>query len=457
MKEKESSNQNQVIWNNILNDLSLIYSDEVFQENFAYIKKPYKIENGIFFLLVENDFIKRKISDFYIDKIKEISQKYSEEKIFFEFISEKEIKKNEIKEKNDLLENQKINFNSFHQGNLDPEYTFENFVSGESNNFAFQMAKKVAESNKVETNPLYIFGSVGLGKTHLMQAIGNHFLKKNINKKVLYIKADSFIEDFTHQLKKEKMEDFNNKYRNIDVLLIDDIQMMSEAKRTQMEFFKLFDFLNLNKKQIVITSDKPISELNDIMERLTNRFKAGLVVDVKKPDSQHRLNILKKKFFEIQGNSLIKKEILEFISSNFYDNIREMEGALLRLMNYTNFHNMEINLKNTIHSLKPLLKTKKKPLKEEIDFEKIKSVLSEVYNIEVRDFVSKKRYSNLTLPRCVAIYFMKNIQNISYKNISFLFKKKYSTIVKSFKKIEKQISFDKQLRDIVQLVSDKIN
>ncbi|MBP3059228.1 chromosomal replication initiator protein DnaA [Texas Phoenix palm phytoplasma] len=457
MKEKELSNQNQVIWNNILNDLSLIYSDEVFQENFAYMKKPYKIENGIFFLLVENDFIKRKISNFYIDKIEEISKKYSEEKIFFEFISKKEIKNDLVQENNDFLENKKINFNSFHQGNLDPEYTFENFVSGESNNFAFQMAKKVAESNKFFVNPLYIFGSVGLGKTHLMQAIGNYFLKKNPKKKVLYIKADSFIEDFTHQLKKEKMEDFNNKYRNIDVLLIDDIQMMSEAKRTQMEFFKLFDYLNLNKKQIVITSDKPISELNDIMERLTNRFKAGLVVDVKKPDSKHRLNILRKKFFEIQGNSLIKKEILEFISSNFYDNIREMEGALLRLMNYTNFHNMEINLKNTINSLEPLLKTKKKPLKEELDFEKIKSVLSEVYNIEIRDFVSKKRYSNLTLPRCVAIYFMKNIQNISYKNISFLFKRKYSTIVKSFKKIEKQIAVDKQLRNILQLVSDKIN
>ncbi|KND62494.1 DnaA ATPase domain-containing protein, partial [Candidatus Phytoplasma phoenicium] len=258
--------------------------------------------------------------------------------------------------------------------------------------------------------------------------------------------------------RKEKMEEFNQKYRNIDVLLVDDIQIMSEARRTQIEFFKLFDYLNLNKKQIVVTSDKPISELYNIMERLTNRFKAGLVVDIQKPDSKHRLDILKKKIFELQGENLkLKKEILEFISSHFDENIREMEGALLRLLNYTQIYGLEINLQNTMNSLKPLLKTKKNVFEEESNVEKIKNIVSKFYNINVRDLISKKKHSKYTIPRHITFYLIKTLNNLSFKMISFLFDRKYSSILKAFKKIKKKIEEEEELKKVIKLLLTKIN
>ncbi|WP_284928451.1 chromosomal replication initiator protein DnaA [Candidatus Phytoplasma sp. AldY-WA1] len=455
MEEKKLSKNE--IWENILKDLSFICSEKVFEETFSNIKL-YKIEDESFFILVDNEFIKNKILHNYLNKIDNISKKYSQEKISFRFISEQEILKEEKKIKK--KENKKIDSSDYYQGNLESKYTFDNFVPGTSNMFAFEMAKKIANSEKIEINPLYIFGSVGLGKTHLMQAIGNHILEKKSNKKVLYIKADEFIEDFTNKLRKEKIDEFNNKYRSIDVFLVDDIQIMSEATRTQMEFFKIFDYLNLNKKKIVITSDKSVLELKNIMERLTNRFKAGLVVDIKKPDLKHRLDILKKKIFSIQGegeNIQLKKEILNFISSNFYDNIREMEGALFRLLNYFQIYKLEINLKNTKEALEPLLKNKKNVSEEEINSEKIKKIVSNFYNINIRDLVGDKKNSKYTLPRHITIYFLKKINNISFKTIGFIFNKKYSSIFKAYKRIEEKIEQNEELKKVVEFILKKIN
>ncbi|MDO8168009.1 chromosomal replication initiator protein DnaA [Candidatus Phytoplasma melaleucae] len=444
----------QDIVDKVLQELSLIYSKEVFEENFASMKTPYKVEDGIIFILVENEFIKNKLFNIYSNQINEISKKYSHNKIIFKFISHKEIKKT------NSVVTQKMPPDSCYYGKLEPKYNFDNFVVGSSNIFAFKIAKKIADDEEVLVNPLYIFGDVGLGKTHLMHSIGNYILKKNPQKKILYIKADGFIEDFTNQLKENKMEDFNNKYRNIDLLLIDDIQIMADAKRTQIEFFKLFDYLNLNKKQIVITSDKPISQLNNIMERLTNRFKAGLVGDIKKPNFQHCLEILKKKLFVIQGKNNIKltKEILSFISAHFNDNIREMEGALLRLVNYIQVYGLEINLKNTIAALEPLLKNKNNISKEEINVGQIQNIISEFYNIKIRSLISKQRHRKYTLPRDVSIYFIKKTNNISNEMIGFLFNKRHaSTISKSYRRIEKKMKDNEELKKTIEIILKKIN
>jgi chromosomal replication initiator protein len=444
------------IWEKILIDLSNIYSKEVFEENFLYMVKPYKIEKEVFFILVENEFIRKKIFSIYLDQIKEISKKYTREKIFFKFLLREEILKND---KKFFLSEKKIDYNLFNKENLEINYNFDNFIEGESNFFAFQMCKKIANSEVVNVNPLYIFGSVGLGKTHLLYSIGNFIFKKKPHKKILYIKADAFIEEFANQLKKENMEEFKNKYRNIDILLIDDIQMMSDAKRTQVEFFKIFDYLNLKKKQIVITSDKPISELNNIMERLTNRFQAGLIVDIKKPDRQHCLDILKKKILQFQAKKTkFKKEVLEFISSHFCDNIREMEGALLRILNYSQIYDLEISLQNTILSLGPLLKNKQDLSEEKKFLEKIKKKISEFYNINFYELINKKRHSKFILPRHIAIYVMKIFGNISFKKISFFLNRKYSSVFKAFKKIENKIkNDDKELKKVIDIILKKIN
>ncbi|WCA22549.1 chromosomal replication initiator protein DnaA [Candidatus Phytoplasma oryzae] len=461
MEKKEFLSKEEKIWFNIFNNLSLIYSKEVFEENFSYIKKPYKIEKGIFFILVENEFIKRKMYDIYLNKIEEISKKYTNEKFYFKFITcDDEIIKNDQNKKNNIIEQNELenNISFLNNDNLNVNYNFENFVEGNSNFFALKMAKKIAESEDILINPLYIFGSVGLGKTHLLHSIGNFISKKKTYKKILYIKADDFVEDFTNQLRKERMEYFKSKYRNIDVLLVDDIQMMSEAKRTQIEFFKIFDYLNFNKKQIVITSDKPITELSNIMERLTNRFKAGLIVDIKKPDSKHCFDILEKKIFALQGyKNKFKKDVLKFISFNFCDNIREMEGALLRILNYAQIYDLKVNLKNTIVSLEPLLKNKTLISGEKIYLDKIQKIISEFYNINIEDLQSKKRHNKYTLPRHVTIYIMKIFNNLSFKKIGLFLNRKYSSIFKAFIKIENKIKINNDLKRSVTIILKKIN
>lgn len=500
------------IWEIILNELSKIYSDEVFKETFSNIKKINQIEEKII-ISVETEFIKNKIYKMYFEKIKKITKLKFEEKIIIEFVSEKnkknsnfddekkhfenlkeklenenknyfskiennenndefqnnkyfeKIEKEQIEtktdnEKNVEIENRKISFNKYNYGNTNPKYSFDNFVVGKSNNFAFKIAKKIAEEKKVTTNPLYIFGKAGIGKTHLIQAIGNHILKKTHSaKKVLYVKADGFIEEFTNQLRKAKMEDFNEKYRDIDLLLVDDIQIMAGATRTQMEFFKLFDYLYLNQKQIVITSDKQASELKNIMIRLTSRFEAGLMVDIQSPDFNHRLNILKKKIleFEPQNPLKIKKDVLDLIASSFVNNVREMEGALLRLLNYAQTFGYDIDINIANEALELLIKSKKSVSYDEDVLEKIKSVVSNFFNISVRDLMSKKRQQKYTLPRHIAMYLIKELKDIPYNIVGSFFKRNHSAVFKAYQKIKKNSQSDYELKKSLELILKKIN
>ncbi|MDV3148860.1 MAG: DnaA/Hda family protein, partial [Pigeon pea little leaf phytoplasma] len=388
----------------VVEELSLRCSPEVFKANFINMKNPYKIEKNTIFILV-SDFIKTKIILMnYLDLINEISKKYSDNDIFFKFLSDKDLLTNSDKsniidtnnsdnfDKNKSLnidsfdlKEFNLNYNDNYSTGLEAKYNFDNFVIGESNDFTFRIAKKTAnEEILLRANPLYIFGDVGLGKTHLMHAIGNFMIQKNTNKKILYVKAEGFMEEFTSKLKQDKMDEFHFKYRNLDVLLIDDIQMMENAKYTQIEFFKLFDHLNSQRKQIVITSDKPVTQLKKIMGRLTNRFQSGLVGDIKKPDQQHCLRIIQKKLLLMPSNlrNKLNKEVLYFISSHFGDNIRELEGVLLRLLNYTQIYGFEMNLTNSLIALEPLLKNKNNISPEETDIRKIQKVVSRSFNIK---------------------------------------------------------------------------
>ncbi|MFP7699548.1 chromosomal replication initiator protein DnaA [Candidatus Phytoplasma pyri] len=444
------------IWEKILEEISKIYSDKVFNETFKNTKKVYKYENKIIFILTENEFIKNKIYKIYLSKINEISKIFfKEENLNFKFITKNEI--NEIKEE----KIDKKEYNIYNYGNLNQKYNFKNFIIGESNKFAFEMSKKISENEKIKINPLYIFGNVGLGKTHLLHSIGNKIIENNKEKKVLYVKADEFIEDFINQLKEEKIENFKLKYRNIDVLLMDDIQIMSEAKRTQIEFFKLFDYLYLNNKQIVITSDKNTSELKNIMSRLISRFEAGLIIDIKKPDFKHRINILNQKMYEFEIKKIkINKEILELIASCFVNNIREMEGALLRLFNYIQTYKDEIDLNIAKEILKPLLKGKinnfkNKSYKKKY-LEKINIIISSFYNIEINELLGKKKHQKYTLPRHISMYLSKKLYKFSYNEIGNFFKKNHSAISKGCKKIEKNIEQNTEFKKSVDFIIKKI-
>lgn len=448
-------NEYDQLWQKIHSDLETIYSEELYTDVFEPLKKVHKYTKDQVYILVPNEFIKNRINRFYVGKINELSQKYRQEPIRFNFVTESELISEET-----LISPEKNLDLKYRPGDLNRSYTFDNFVVGKSNNFAFRMAMKVADQPGIVANPLYIFGDVGLGKTHLMQAIGNYILDNDPQKKVLYVKADSFIEDFTNLLRKDRMDEFNQKYRSFDVLLVDDIQIMGGATKTQMEFFKLFDFLYQQNRQIVITSDKPASELKNIMSRLTSRFEVGLTVDIQVPDLEHRIEILKRKLATESSDIYeIPSEVLEFIASSFVTNIRELEGALKRVLFYCLTNNIDLTLESVNEALEPLLKTKRKSSSlSENNYDLIQSIVSDFYGITVDDLIGKKRHLKYTLPRHIAMYIIKSKYNLPYKTIGQLFgNRDHSTILAACEKIENEMKQDRNLKLAIETINKKIN
>ena len=444
-----------LLWLKILNDLESTFNEETYADVFEPLKSTHKYANGHVYVLVASEFIKNRINRLYLTKINELAAKYNGSPIRFKFVTESELLPEET------LTSPERNLGlKYRPGNLNATYTFDNFVVGKSNMFAFRMAMKVADQPGAVANPLYIFGDVGLGKTHLMQAIGNYILDQNINQKVLYVKADGFIEDFANLLKKERMEDFNSKYRDIDILLVDDIQIMGGATKTQMEFFKLFDYLYQQNKQIVITSDKPASELKNIMTRLTSRFEVGLTVDIQVPDLEHRIEILKRKLAtESSDIHDIPSEVLDFIASSFVTNIRELEGALKRVLFYCLTNNLELTVESVNEALEPLLKTKRKSDSlNENNYDRIQSIVSDFYGISLEDLIGKKRHSKYILPRHIAMFLIKSRYNIPYKTIGTLFgDRDHSTVLAACEKIDNDIKQDPTLKLAVDTIVKKVD
>jgi len=442
------------LWQKILVELENTLAEETFQDAFSDLKKTHKYSNGHIFVIVPNDFIKNRINQFYLDKINELAEFYHEKKIRFKFVTE-----DELLPEDNIVSPEKNLERKYRSGNLNATYAFDNFVVGKSNNFPFRMAMKVSDQPGMVANPLYIFGDVGLGKTHLMQAIGNYILDSNVEAKVLYVKADTFIEDFSTHVRQDKMHEFYAKYHDLDVLLIDDIQILAGAQKTQMEFFKLFDLLYQQNKQIVITSDKPASELKDIMSRLTTRFEVGLSVDIQVPEQELRIEILKRKLLsETSDLDDIEPEVLEFIAASFVSNIRELEGALKRVLFYALANDLKLNLDTTKEALEPLLKTRNKSNNiSENNFDKIQSVVSDFYGISVADLIGKSRKSKHVLPRHIAMYIIKNNYNVPYATIGTLFGgRDHSTVLTACEKIENELKLDQSLKLAINTINKKV-
>ena len=444
-----------ILWQTILSELEQTYDEDTFGEVFEPLQTIHQVLNNVIYILVPNEFIKNRIQRLYLSKIQDLAKIHSGETLRFKFLLE-----NELEPEYDLVSPDLDLENRYRLGNLNGSFRFDNFVVGKSNMFAFRMAMKVADQPGVVANPLYIFGDVGLGKTHLTQAIGNYILDNAAHAKVLYVKADSFIEDFANLLKRQKMDDFHLKYRDMDVLLVDDIQIMGGATKTQMEFFKLFDILYQQNKQIVITSDKPASELKNMMSRLTSRFEVGLSVDIQIPDLEHRIEILKRKLSsETSQSEAMSYDVLNFIASSFVTNIRELEGALKRVLFYALTNNIDITIEHAQEALEPLLKTRRKSNQlNENNYDRIQSVVSDFYVISIDDLIGKKRHSKYVIPRHIAMYLIKTHHNIPYKSIGSLFgDRDHSTVLTACEKIENELKQDKTLKLAVDTIIKKLN
>lgn len=442
------------LWQKILVELENTLEEETFQDIFGPLKSTHKYTNGNIFILVENDFIKNRINRFHLLKINDLAENNFPEKVRFKFVTEGELIPDET-----LFGPEDLN-NKYRSGNLNATYAFENFVVGDSNRFALRQAMMVADQPGMVSNPLYIFGDVGLGKTHLMQAVGNYILDSNVNARVIYVKADIFIEDYYYSVTNKKMEEFYVKYRDIDVLLVDDIQMLSGATKSQEEFFKIFNILYDANKQIVITSDKPASELKHIMQRLTSRFSVGLAVDIQVPDQRHRVEILRRKLMsESTDVSDISDDVLNFIASAFASNIRELEGALKRVLFYCLSSNLDLTIDSAKEALDVMLKSKKVSNSlNENNYDKVQSIVSDFYGITIDDLVGKSRKSKYVLPRHIAMFLIKDKYNIPYQTIGNLFGgRDHSTVLTACEKISNELKIDTTLKVALDSIVKKLN
>ncbi len=336
---------------------------------------------------------------------------------------------------------------------LNPNYTFDTFVVGANNNLAHAASLAVAESPAEVYNPLFIYGGVGLGKTHLMHSIAHFILQHNPSAKVLYVTSEKFTNELIDSIKKDSNIAFREKYRNIDVLLIDDIQFLIGKESTQEEFFHTFNTLRESKKQIIISSDKPPKDFETLEERLRSRFEWGLTVDIQSPDYETRMAILKKKE-ELEGYN-IDNDVIKYIATNIKSNIRELEGALTKIVAFSTLVHREINIQLAEEALKDLISP---DVSKEVTPELIIQVVAEHFNISTADLSSKKRNKEIVYPRQIAMYLCRTITETPLQSIgAYLGKKDHTTVIHAIEKITSELNTKESTRNLIDILTKKIN
>ena len=334
---------------------------------------------------------------------------------------------------------------------LNPKYTFDTFVIGENNRFAHAAALAAAESLGKAYNPLFLYGGVGLGKTHLMHAIGNFVLTQNDDAKVLYITSEKFTNELINAIQNNTTEDFRNKYRNIDLLLIDDIQFFIGKERCQEEFFHTFNALYENGKQMVISSDKPPKDIHPLEERLKSRFEWGLVADIGKPDYETRCAILRKKC-QVE-NRVIDDEILSMIALKVESNIRELEGVFNKIVAMASLTNSDITMSLAERAIGDLNRSADKVIT--IDY--VQYAVANYFNIEQNDFKIQRKTSDIAFPRQIAMYLCKQLTGLPLKDIGKEFGgKDHSTVIYAIKKVEEEMNINPNTRTIVDNIKKMI-
>ena len=414
-------------------------------------------------IVVPTPIHKKHLSQNYKELMEELLNAVTGTNFTLKFVLESEIAKKEKEElviDNTIDQESGVPYNSSKKANLNPDYTFDNFMVGESNRFAQATAVAVAENPGKMYNPLFIWGNSGLGKTHLMHAIGNYIIE-NTNKRVLYVTSETFISDFLGLNKRQnetnfdKTDAFKDKYRNIDVLIIDDIQFLGNAPKSQTEFFHTFESLFGDKKQIIISSDNSPDDLKNLEDRLRTRFNWGLKVNIFPPDNELRKKILRNKIANMNFAQHISDDVIDYIANTCQSDVRNLEGALTRVCAYsTIFFEEEITLdlaiealKGTVHGVNP----------SKNDVVKIQKAVAEYYNITVEDLKSKKRVSTIAFPRHIAIYLCRQLTDESFPRIGMEFGgRDHSTVMSSCDKIANEIKNNKQLEQIIEEIKKKL-
>ena len=446
------------IWNSFLEKIKTQISDIAFDTWFKETKLINLNEN-MATVLVPYHIHKKNLSENYSDIIEEIFTSITGSNFKFNYVIEEEVE-NELTGEVQNIGVPNDN-NSYFESNLDIRYTFENFMIGPSNKFAATSALAVAEHPGKMYNPLFIYGSSGLGKTHLMHAIGNYIVQ-NSNKKVLYIPCDDFVNDFVNMARKntkdnnfDAVKEFKNKYRDIDVLIIDDIHNLVGATSAQQEFFNTFNELHNNNKQIIISSDRSPDDIKRLEERLKTRFNWGLQVDITPPDFNLRMSILNKKIENNEIDIDVPIEVKEYIASNCVGDVRKLEGAITRVFAYATIMNgSDITLDIAIEALKDYFVS---TIVSKNKMDQVIQITCEHYNLTKEQIISKKRSNDIAIPRQIAMYICRTHLNENLVKIGMAFGgKNHTTVMHAVDKIKKLIKKDENLNNEIEKMINEI-
>ena len=437
------------LWNEVLE----IVKEDTNQVSFNTWFKPLKIvayKNNTIYLEAADNFlrntIKKRNYNFLKNAFTYVLKKETE--LVFTIPGEsieKEDKKNDL---NTAEDSDDIN----NERRLNPKYKFDNFIIGNSNRFAHAASLAVAEAPSTAYNPLFLYGGVGLGKTHLMHAIGHYILDNNPDCNVLYVTSEKFTNDLINSIKDGKNEEFRNTYRKADVLLVDDIQFIAGKESTQEEFFHTFNTLHEANKQIIVSSDNPPSEIPTLEDRLRSRFEWGLTADIQPPDYETRIAILRKKAEAENYN--VPDDVITYIAQHIQSNIRKLEGALIRIYAYASLTNKkEVSLELAQEALKHLISKNKK-----VSVSDIKEVVANYYNISIEDIVSKKKTKNISYPRQISMYITRKLTDLSLPKIGEEFGgRDHSTVLHACNKIDEDIENNQEIKKNIEDLLSMLN
>jgi chromosomal replication initiator protein len=439
----------QVIWDKVLKNLE----NRINKQSFAMWLKdtePLSIEGDILRIKVKDDVAARHLKDQYLRDIEEIIETATGKKYKCEFITEGSVSETLRKQEPSPFENISTTPRTENEriSPLNANYTFENFVVGPNNQLAHAAAKSVSRSPATQFNPLFIYGGTGLGKTHLIQAIGHFLLKERPYLKVLYISTEQFINEFIYSIQTNTQQSFKIKYRNVDILLIDDIQFLERKEETQNEFFHTFNTLYENKKQIVISSDRPPKQIATLADRLRTRFEWGMITDIQTPNLETREAILRNK--AAKEDIVISDEAFNYIARRITSSIRALESALANLRMVYDIYREPISVRHVKEHLKHLFdeETSRKVTPNDII-----SRVADLYSVSVEDIISKSRQSKVVMPRFVAMYLTRKLTDMTTTDIGRQFgDRDHSTVVNAINKIEDDMKnnyeFKEQIEDL---------
>jgi len=448
------------LWQSVLGEIELSVSHATFT---TWFKNTELVENNedLLTIAVPNIFAKKQFEVKFNDQIKTVLAKngvYPKQINYTVNISNKHTRVNrettvDLNQKttaDELISNQTNHQTPQITGGLNPRYTFDNFIVGSSNDLAYTASRAVAENPGVKYNPIYLYGGVGLGKTHLMQAIGNEIIKKDPKMRVLYISSETFVNEFLDYIRFKK-KGFSDKYRNVDVLIVDDMQFIAGKEKTQEEFFHTFNHLHQNNKQIIISSDKPPKSIPTLTERLRSRFEMGMAIDIQMPDFETRCAILNIKA-SLSGVTL-KQETTEYLANNIKTNIRELEGALNQLLAYAEMRGIEPD----ISTAEGLLGNIRQSRPQHVSSKKIIDHTAKHFQLNISEICGDKRDKHIVIPRQIAMYLLRSELHLSFPKIAGeLGRKDHTTAIHSVEKIEKAIKLDYIIREQVASIREKL-